>query len=119
MTTTLGGWHTRDAGATSSSQSARRRAPVVVAADPVEAAFLYADLLEPVAYQLGFEPDARDAAVLTAACASLLEVAAPEPELQDLAAPIVAFCRHGHEADAEQAPDAYVAYREAAFALSG
>lgn len=119
LATTFGGWHAQHAGATDRDRPVTATPEVpAVRVDATEAAFAYGDLLEVVRYHAGFEPDARDAAELVAACSALLAADAPGDELRRLAAPIVSFCRDGSEVDAEDAAAAYVAYREKAFDLA-
>ena len=119
LATTLGGWHLEAASASTRAETpGKKPAAVVTRIDPTDAAFAYGDLLDAVQYQLGFEPDARDADQLRAACDSLLEAKAPGDRLRQAAAPIVEFCRDGDESLAEEAADAYATYRDTAFDLA-
>ncbi len=115
LATTLGGWHLQQASASTPPTTARAENRVAAPKEPPVDRFAYGDLLDAVQYQLGFEPDARDAASVLAACSSLLDAKGPEGALREAAAPIVAYCQNPNEDEAARAPDAYVAYREAMF----
>ena len=76
IATTFGGFTTERAAA-SPRPSAVHPAPAPV--DPAEVVFAFGDDLDAVNYEVGFEPDARDAARLTAACRAVF---AEQPKFQ-------------------------------------
>jgi hypothetical protein len=77
LMTTFGGLSTRRAVAAGPPVSKRAIRAAVI--NPAETVFEFGDLLDAVNYEVGFEPDARDGARLTAACRALF---ADQPKFQ-------------------------------------
>jgi hypothetical protein len=76
LTTTFSGFTTERAAA-SSRALAKRAAGAAV--DPAEVVFAFGDDLDAVNYEVGFDPESRDAVKLTAACRAVF---ADQPKFQ-------------------------------------